>query len=133
MTALPIVFILKGLPASGKTTYARAMEGCRRVNKDDLRAMFDNGRYSPENERLIAGVRDLAILAGLAWGNVVVDDTNLDPKHEAQIREVVGPLATVQVIRLDCDVEECIRRDAARPHPVGEDVIREMDRKWGGG
>ncbi len=134
MTDLPArtVVILKGLPASGKTTYARAMEGYRRVNKDDLRVMLDDGRYSPENEQVVGAVRDLAIIAVLYGGNdVVVDDTNLDPKHEDRIRDVVGKLAKVEVIHIRCDIEECVRRDATRSLPVGERVIREMAQRWG--
>ena len=38
--------MLQGLPASGKTKYARELQadGWKRVNKDDLRDMIDNGK-----------------------------------------------------------------------------------------
>ncbi|KKL23847.1 hypothetical protein LCGC14_2421320, partial [marine sediment metagenome] len=50
------VTILKGLPASGKTTWAigqiiKNPGKCKRINKDDLREMFDCGQWSRDNEK----------------------------------------------------------------------------------
>ena len=45
------LLILKGLPASGKTTEAKRLvieENFKRVSKDDLRAMIDNSKWSKE-------------------------------------------------------------------------------------
>lgn len=41
---MPKLLVLKGLPASGKSTYAKELvnKGWKRVNKDDLRAMIDD-------------------------------------------------------------------------------------------
>src|SRR5207245_9019847 len=49
------LLLLKGLPASGKSTYAKelVLKGWKRVNKDDLRAMIDNGKWSHSNEDII--------------------------------------------------------------------------------
>ncbi|MFF3837957.1 AAA family ATPase [Streptomyces sp. NPDC001930] len=43
---MPVVHVMTGLPASGKTTAARALQAAaegrvRRVNLDDLRSMLD--------------------------------------------------------------------------------------------
>ena len=50
------VYMMKGLPGSGKTTRAMEMlaenpNGIKRVSKDDLRAMLDNGRWSGDAEK----------------------------------------------------------------------------------
>lgn len=130
------LLMLKGLPASGKTTYAHTLVdkgGWKRVNKDDLRAMLDNGKWSKQNEQMIIDIRDKLILAGLIRGyNVVVDDTNFNPKHETELRELVTVLSTkpdeytFEVYEFHTPPEECIRRDLARPNSVGSKVIMQM-------
>jgi predicted kinase len=133
------VTILKGLPASGKSTWSRKMleehPGMyKRINKDDLRAMLDNAHHSKGNEAFVLKTRDWLIIEALKEGkHVIVDDTNLDPKHETQIREIVGNYAReaerqikVEVKEFDASLEECIKRDAKRPSPVGEKVIRDI-------
>jgi predicted kinase len=109
------------------------------VNKDDLRGMIDAGVYSKGNEKLVLQVRDALILHFLLQGkNVIVDDTNLHPKHEEDIRLLVkshnethGDNVTVEVKVFDVSVEECIERDRTRGDAsVGPDVILRMARQW---
>ena len=77
------VYLTKGLPGSGKSTWAKEMvsknpNSYKRVNKDDLRAMLDNGKHSEDAEKFILNVRDSIILLALENGkHVIVDDTNL--------------------------------------------------------
>ena len=62
---------------------------CKRVCKDDLREMLDGGVWSEENEERILMVRDSLVSSLLAQGlDVIVDDTNLHPKHERRLREI---------------------------------------------
>lgn len=126
------VIIMKGLQGSGKSTRARDLQAAepgryKRISKDDLRAMLDGGAYSYENEEFVRAARDGLINAALSRGySVIVDDTNLHPLHERQIRglvEVWG-IAVEVVSLLDVPLETCIARDAQRAHPVGEAVIR---------
>lgn len=130
------VLILKGLPASGKTTFAKQWQKSggkvKRINKDDLRGMLDDGKWSGTNEKFIIKARDALIMLALEEGcHVVVDDTNLDPKHEEHIRELVKGQAEVKVQTFfDASVEECIKRDLKRSKSVGEKVIKEMYGKY---
>ena len=91
--ARPKLLALRGLPASGKTTYAKELvnKGWVRVNKDDMRAMLNNSKFSKDNESYILSLRDEIIISSLVQGkNVVVDDTNLDPKHLIAFESIAG-------------------------------------------
>jgi len=136
------VLILKGLPASGKTTYAKelvAKGGWKRINKDDLRAMLDSSIHSKKNEKFINNLK-ISIMNGAlinGW-SVVIDDTNFFPQHEESIREAVDEIVRfykvpieVQVKFFDTPLEECIARDAKRGEKsVGEKVIHEMYNRY---
>lgn len=131
------VIILKGLPGCGKTTWAKEQIDkypgrYKRINKDDLRLMLDNGKWSQGNEKFVLKVRDALILLGLQEGyHVIVDDTNLHPKHERTIRELVQDLAQVEIKDFThVPLDTCIERDRHRPNYVGEQVIRTMYRDF---
>lgn len=128
------LLMLKGLPASGKSTWARERireSGgmIKRINKDDLRDMVDDGKWSKANEKEILAVRDMLIEHYLSRGlSVIVDDTNLAPKHEATLKELAKRFNAKFEVQsfLDVPLTECIRRDLARPKSVGERVINSM-------
>ena len=128
------VILTRGLPASGKTTYAteQAVASGHRtkiVSKDNLRAMLDGGIWSKENEKYILHVRDILITDAIRHGyDVIVDDTNLAPIHEERIRATVGKDANVRIEDFaHVPPEECIARDLKRDGGhVGEAVIRKM-------
>lgn len=132
----------KGLPASGKSTWAlKKVESdttYKRVNKDDLRSMLDNAIWSSGREKFILKIRDQIIKTALEnLMNVIVDDTNLSPKHVKRFYQIAeeftkehGIKVVVQEQFFDIDIDECIRRDLARDRSVGETVIRDMYNKY---
>lgn len=124
------LLMLKGLPASGKSTFARTLvdKGWLRTNKDDLRTMMLNGRGGGKKEGHVITIRNAVIEHGLSKGlNVVVDDTNFNPIHEAALREMAKThSAQFEVKFFDTPIEECIERDLKRANSVGEKVIRQM-------
>lgn len=131
------LIMMKGLPASGKTTWAKnyieSNSNWKRINKDDLRSMLDAGKWSKNNEKFIIIIRNQLIMNCLVEGyNVIVDDTNLSPKHEIVLRELaVSFQAEFEVKDFTfVSVEECIRRDKKRVNYVGEDVIKSMYRQF---
>ena len=127
------VTISRGLPASGKTTWAETMLGnnpgmFKRINKDDIRAMLDNSKWSKDNEKFVLRVRDELILMALNEGkHVIIDDTNGHHKHVENIKKLVkGMNVQVNIKEFNVDIEECIERDLKRQNSVGEKVIRNM-------
>lgn len=127
--------ILKGLPGSGKTTYAKQLiaddPSWVRVNKDEIRlVMLPKGWSELAEKKAVIPERNRRILAALKAGNnVIVDDTNIAPKHERDIRALVTPLVAygdIEVQFFDTPIEECVARDAQRTGSahVGESVIR---------
>lgn len=133
-----------GLPGSGKSTWAKEyishFPETKRVNKDDLRAMLDNGKWSKDNEKFVLQIRDMLITVALGEGkDVIIDDTNLAPKHQERVKQLVeeyNKLADTNkaVFEIkdftDVSVDECIKRDQKRANYVGEKVIRGMYRNF---
>lgn len=133
------VIMCKGLPASGKSTWAKASSQqakVQRINKDDLRKMLNNGKYSKAKEKFVLKVRDNFIKEAMSQGNsVIVDDTNLVSYHETVIRKLVEEFNetskvkyTFEVKFFDVDVVECIRRDNLRASDgrVGIKIVMQM-------
>lgn len=127
---MPTLYVLRGLPASGKTTRAMEMvsKGVRRVNRDELRHMIDNDKYNPMNESYIIGIETHIANFYLRLGlDVVVDDTNMKQytidmwTDLAEARE-----AKLEIIWMDVPLMTCIERDAMREKPVGRDAILKM-------
>lgn len=128
------IIILKGLPASGKSTWAKKQVAefpslYKRINKDDLRAMLDDSKWSKQNERFVLRVRNMMIEEALQDGfNPIVDDTNFNPIHEDTIKKIADkyPDVSVEVKMFDTPLAECLARDKNRANSVGEKVIRDM-------
>lgn len=133
------VIFLKGLPASGKSTWAKQYTTSNnnwiRLNKDDLRLMFHNGVYSKDRESNVLSLRDNLIHSALKQKiNVIVDDTNFNPYHEKNIKEIVSQYknVTFEVKFFDVPLEECLQRNSQRTGTakVPDDVIINMYNKY---
>ncbi len=137
------VIILRGLPASGKSTYARQLveqhpNAYKRINRDDLRKMFDNSYRSRGNEKFVKKIRDVLIVEALTAGkHVIVDDTNLSERNITRIKQLVHEFnkaneksVQVEIVAMNTTLAECIERDRHRDKRVGERVIREMHRRF---
>lgn len=133
------LLVLQGLPASGKSTYARELLAnspagyALRINNDDLSTMmfgsaFAGGGNTPY---LLAQLR--VEMVRLAFQNkyelVILDNTNLTKKSVDRLRK----LAEECEVEFELDnsflrvtVNECLRRNALRENPVPDSVIIQM-------
>jgi predicted kinase len=139
------ITILRGLPASGKSTYAKGIiklnpDSYKRINRDDLREMFDGYHLSKENEKFVKKVRDLLILEALKSGkHVIVDDTNLSEKNINRIKQLsdiykkeTGQSTEIIIKDFEVTLEEALSRDAKRDRSVGQSVIKKLHRQFYG-
>lgn len=136
------VLILKGLPASGKTTYAKKLLDAekghwKRLNKDELRMMLTNNHHTTANEKFVERVRDIMMIEALKEGkHVIIDDTNLADRPVARIENVVqqyraetGDEVAIEVKDMDVELDVCLERDREREKKVGDAVIERMYRQ----
>ena len=132
----PTLTMMKGLPASGKSTAAEEMVVClertARVNKDKIREMVacmakgEKKRRDWSWERQFQEIELQAARVLLNDGfNVVVDDTNLKPKHEEMWKKLAYECKANFKVEsfLHVPIETCCERDAKRAEPVGRGVI----------
>jgi predicted kinase len=131
------LLITRGLPASGKTTFARKLQPqVVRVNRDDLRRMLHGRRlFTQWAEGQVTHAQRAAVEALLrAHADVIVDDTNLRAKTVREWAELAARFgATFEVHDFtDVPLEECIRRDADRDpaDQVGADAIKRMHDRY---
>jgi predicted kinase len=134
------LLVLQGLPASGKSTYARDLlssseEGTSlRINNDELSSMLYGKTYTPGDShasQLLGKIRAEIIRNAFRIGYqlVIVDNTNLSPKTFKSLQRIAEDCDAEFELNnsfLDVPIEECLRRNALRENPVPEKVIWEM-------
>src|SRR4029453_6253715 len=102
------LLITRGLPASGKTTFARKLQPyVVRVNRDDIRRMLHGRRlFTQWAEGQVTAVQ-----------RAVVEAPNRGPRTVGGGAEGAGRYdATFEVHDFtDVSLAECLRRDAERP------------------
>ena len=127
------IIMLKGLPASGKSTWAKEKinenSNYIRINKDDIRESI-TGKWTSKKEKIVISIRNSLIKTGISLGkNVIIDDTNLNPKHEQSLKTLAQELGAEFEVNdsfLKVPVEECVERDIKRDKSVGYKVIYKM-------
>lgn len=136
------IILTRGIQGSGKSTWAKQWchedpEHRVRFNNDDIRNMLGD-YWVPSREKLVTEAKSNMITFALIKGyDVVVDNMNLNPKEDAwihtlceNIEEDTGIHVNIEYKDFWTPVKECIRRDAARPNPIGEKVITETYNRY---
>ena len=134
------VKVLVGIPASGKSTYAKEfIKGKSNkwiiVNRDNIRDML--GEYwIPTREKLVTDIEDDMIQEGLRHGyNVIIDATNINPKTIKRIEnniEIIKGLTgyeiEIEYLSFPISLRKAIIRDFFRGlfggRKVGKKVIK---------
>ncbi len=149
------MIVTRGLPASGKSTWARQYvrehPDTVIVCRDNIRAMLLGGNSIDADhgyeeapaghEALVREIRNKAIVAAIRAGHdVIVGDTGLHPETIFGLQEIIkglskdfGMLVTMRFQDfLDVPLELCVERDSERPPEtqVGEEQIRQLYKSW---
>ena len=132
---MPKILILSGIPASGKSTFAKQFvkenDGWIRINKDDIRRMF--GEYwLPKRESLVESAEySIAEEAAFFGWNIIVDDTNLNPKYIKVWKDFANDFEyEIEYKEFKVSLEQALEWDSKRENPVGETVIRGFYKKY---
>ena len=138
---MPELVITRGLPASGKTTWARGWANQPervRLSRDDLReTLFAiQGVGTSQQEAAISDLLHTQTRGYLNNGiSVVIDATNLRLRHAREYATIAHETgADFRVEEFDTPVDRCVERDQRRHDKggrlVGEQVIRDMAERF---
>ena len=137
------LILTRGIQGSGKSTWARQWvtedpENRVRINNDDIRNML--GKYWVlSRESLVSDIKEDLVKNAMNRGyDIVVDNMNLNPKEilfwkrivDENNKDVDSYTYEIEYKDFFIPLEECIRRDAMRPNPIGEKVIRETWKRY---
>jgi predicted kinase len=132
------VIICRGIPASGKSTWAiqhlKENPNYKRINKDLLREMLDNSEYSKSNELIVKATRNSILCTLLLTGHdVILDDTNLHDKDITDITILLknaGFKVEVEIKNFDISLATALARNKNRSKVIPEEVICKMYDRW---
>lgn len=127
----PRLTLMVGLPASGKSTYARILgnaDNTTVLSSDILRKELLGSEADQSNNDLIFKTLYERARELLKDGkNVVIDATNINAKDR---RRTLSNFSDLHIERfcyvMSTPIETCIERDKKRDRTVGEDVIKKF-------
>lgn len=130
------VKILIGIPACGKSTYAKDFikknEGWVIISRDSFRYMLKNVGYcEPKIENLITDLMNITVVKSLCKNlNVILDNTHVKETYINEAIKLVEHYADVEYLTFDVPLNTCIERDKLREKSVGEEVIKKMHKDY---
>lgn len=128
-----MIRLLRGLPASGKTSYAVALiedPQWIRIERDQLRDQLYGTRHglSAHQEQFVTSMQfSMAHVAITSGKSVVISDMNLRASYVRQWAKFAAQRGIeFNVVKFYVPIDELILRDRQRVNSVGEAVIREL-------
>lgn len=127
-----MITILIGIPASGKSTWAKEeiknKSNTLRINRDDFRFMLKNEPIlDRKQENLVTKLVENSIMfANRAGYDCIIDQTNCNAEHLQNLIMYCSKLDDITFKIFDVDIATCIERDKNRENKVGESVIKRM-------
>ena len=131
------VLALRGLPASGKSTYAlqfvKENPNYVRINRDTIRDMIGHS-FSKNIEKVVKSFRNVMISDALLRGyNVIIDDTNLSERNIRYMEQLSNTYKCDLIIDdrfMKIDLQTLLERNKNREKKVPEQVIIDMFNKF---
>jgi predicted kinase len=135
----PTLYILIGVPGSGKSTYAEELfqkseRGIALVSSDQIRKSLYGNENCQDNPKKVFAIAHQATIDQLNKGyDVIFDATNIYTKDRMDLIlkvcfEVKKPVRFVAVY-FDTPISECIKRQDLRERKVPTKVIEKMGRQ----
>ena len=122
----PDLYVMVGLPRSGKSTHARSL-GMPIVSKDSIRLALHGKRFLTEAEPWVKVIAKTMVKALFASGHeqVVVDECNITRKHR---EEWMSDDWDTTFVEMDTVAEECLSRAADESdHEIIDVIVRMID------
>lgn len=129
------VIILRGVPACGKSTFARAFVKQNRdfviVSRDGIREMIGDHSHSPQTESVVTKFYEKLVKEALAnKKSVILDNCHTKLKYISETLKLIESTRLNVMVTLKefpYDLEICVERDSKRERTVGREVIVKMD------
>ena len=132
--------ILSGIPGCGKSTWARYFISqnpyTKRINRDDLRMMFDDSRFTDGNESFVNNAKLALVKIGIDFDkDMVIDDTHCYTEYlNWFINEIrvyaksLDKLVVIELVDFVVDVAVAIDRNNNRDKKIEKNAIYFMDK-----
>ena len=124
------LIIMCGLPASGKSSYAKGVKKSIIISTDDIREEINGNASIQDNGNLVFETAFNRIKENLIqnkYKNVVFDATNINYKKRTDIVNRFKKYADKIICYfVYADYEECLERNSKRERKVPEEVIKRM-------
>lgn len=125
-----------GLPGSGKSSFAKSLMAknstYKRINKDQMRLLFDFGVWNKKNEQFINNMEEILMREILSAGyNLIIDNTNMELKWLQRAERIAEEYdCDLEIKEFNTPLDICLDRDSKRENPVGSKVIQGMANRY---
>lgn len=129
------IIVLQGVPASGKSTWAREFvkgkEDWIIVSRDSIRESRGN-YWIPSQEDFITDIEIFYIKSAIAHKfNIIIDATNLNPKTIKKWKKIAeNHKYEIEFKEFKITLAEAIDRDRERERSVGETVVKKFFKQY---
>lgn len=118
---------LQGIPCSGKSTYARdnflyMNSSYIIISRDDIRKQINGKKmFNLKNEKKVSDIFNKMIVNSVqAKLNLVIDNTNLNPKYINNIKKLLTKDYIVEFVRFDIPLWKAYWRNIVRYLETGK-------------
>ena len=123
------LYVMIGIPGSGKSTYAKNIPNATVVSSDEIRYELTGDYSNLTKDKQVFSLLEKRILDLLKAGkDAVYDATNINLTKRRKITAKYSDLAKIVYIYMDTSLKTALERNKKRERKVPEDVIRSMYR-----